>query len=263
MKQLKSLLAFALAALIPMVAHSAESSASAPDGESQIPSVDNESALYVPGHADWKMYNSVTSVISLGANFNTGGKMNAQWFGSRPDAAVQLNYRLIGYLSRHWGIYGDLGFSYYDDKDPHDSTIDNIMQAIGDKFFNGITKWHFTFGVGAAYRYETGRLQIVPRVGINMRFPTRKHKNKTHGTSSFKSERDLAWLCADTGFELGYRTSRLCSIVLDIDYSLPLQKSKFEYTQTNESETKSGYYKSHSFGNELTVSLGLKINLGK
>jgi len=255
MKKLSHLVIAALAVFTPSAAHCADTG---------ITLENSNQTEYIPGHEGWKMYDPFDIAITIGGNINTGGKMNAEWFGTRRDIAPQFNYRFTGFVSKHWGIYGDLGLTIYKtDGGFKSGVITDIAEAFADALFLGISNWHFSLGVGGAYRYATGRMQFIPRAGLNFRTPGNKTHKKSSGSTSWSTKCQTPWLCADTGIECGYRLSRLCSLILDVDYSLPLQQSKFRYTKESPSENKTECYKSHSWGNELTVSLGIKISMGK
>lgn len=256
MKPCSHLIIAIIAAFSPFAALSAMASENPgnPETDSEI--------TYVPGHEGWRMYEPFNLTLSVGANINTGGKKNCQWFGTRPAVAPQMNYRLTGFLTRHWGIYGDLGLSIYKTEDDLKSGLEEIFTGIADALFLGMSRWHLSFGLGGAYRYETGRFQLTPRAGLNLLLTSKEKRTLSNDEGKWKSERHSAWLCAETGVEFGFRMSRSCSLVLDVDYSLPLQDSKFTLTPQNNSSTEKATFKSRAWGNELTVSLGIKIGFG-
>lgn len=68
----------------------------------------------------------------------------------------------------------------------------------------------------------------------------------------------------NTGTSIGYRTSNLCSVILDINYRCPLQYCKATYTTTlPDLPPVTEVMKSRSWANDLSVSLGIQLHLGK
>ncbi|MDE6117235.1 MAG: hypothetical protein K2G33_06990 [Duncaniella sp.] len=231
--------------------------------KSQLQADTDSTATYVPGHESWRMYNPFDITLSIGANINTGGKKNSQWFGTRPAVVPQINYRVTGYISRHWGIYGDVGLSIYKTKDDLRTGFEDLMNGMADIMFMGVSRWHLSLGVGGAYRYESRRVHLTPRAGLNFRLTSSKERSYSNKEGDWESSKQLAWLCADTGVEIGYRISRGCSLILDFDYSLPLQDSKFHLTHTHNSTSDVNVYKSRAWGDEFTISIGVKFGTGK
>ncbi len=198
--------------------------------------------------------------FSIGPNFNTGGSDYPEYFGSRADVATQFDWRMSVGFARHWNAYLDIGLSFF--KIRTDDLSTNIAQALSDKLFPGLSKIKPAASIGIGYTAEMGRWQLMPRVGIGRMSAGGSEKTQTIEETTYKLEISRSSTFLTPGIAAGYRTSNLCSIILDVSYRCPLQDCKTTYTVTEPdltSTTKT--VNSRSWANDLSVSVGIQLHM--
>lgn len=202
-----------------------------------------------------------TMSLSVGPNFNTGGSDYPEWFGSRADVVTQFDWRMNVSFARHWCAYLDLGVSFF--KIQTDDLGENIAAAIIDKFlFPGLSKIKPSISTGVTYIAEKGRWQFMPRAGIGWMSAGNSNKTKTIDGKEYRLEINRSPMFFNVGTSLGYRTSNVCSVILDINYRCPMQSCKATYTTTASNlPPVTGTMKSRSWTNDLSVSLGIQFQL--
>lgn len=198
--------------------------------------------------------------FSLGPNFNTGGNDYSEWFGSRADVATQFNMRMNVAFARNWFAYFDLGLSFY--KVQTDDLVQNIGDALLDELFPGLSKIKPSVALGVSYIVEKNRWQLMPRAGIGWMSAGSSDKSETIAGKTTRLEIDRTPMFFNAGTSIGYRTSNKCSVILDVSYRCPMQSCKAIHTTTlpNASPviiTK----KSHSWANDLSVSIGIQLQM--
>lgn len=198
--------------------------------------------------------------FSIGPNFNTGGSEYPDYFGTRSDVATQFNWRMSGAFTRHWAAYAELGMSFFRVKT--DDVVINIMEDLLSMMSLGLTKMKPSLGAGVTYIAEKGKWQFLPRVGIGW-----MSAGNSNGTTEIKGKESRLkinrspWF-ANAGASIGYRMSKVCSAILDVNYRHPLQACKATYTTQSPEEapviiTK----KSRSWANDLSVSVGIQVQM--
>ena len=138
----------------------------------------------------------------------------------------------------------------------------NIAQALGDKLFPGLSKIKPAASIGIGYTAEMGRWQLMPRVGIGRMSAGGSEKTQTIEEATYKLEISRSSTFLNPGIAAGYRTSNLCSIILDVSYRCPLQDCKTTYTVTEPdltSTTKT--VNSRSWANDLSASFGIQLHM--
>lgn len=202
-----------------------------------------------------------TMSLSVGPNFNSGGSDYPEWFDSRADVVTQFDWRMNISFARHWCAYLDLGVSFF--KIQTDDLGENIATAVVDKFlFPGLSKIKPSISTGITYIAEKGRWQFMPRAGIGWMSAGNSNKTKTIDGKEYRLEINRSPMFFNVGTSIGYRTSNICSVILDINYRCPMQSCKATYTTTASNlppvtET----MKSRSWTNDLSVSLGIQFQL--
>lgn len=200
--------------------------------------------------------------FSIGSNFNTGGSDYAEWFGSRADVVTQFDWRMNISLYRQWCAYLDLGISFFNIQT--DNLGENMASAVIDKLLPGLSKIKPSISTGITYVAEKGKWQLMPRAGIGWASAGNSNKTKSADGKIYQLEIDRSPLFFNTGASIGYRTSNLCSLLLDINYRCPLQDCKATYTTTlPDLPPVTEVMKSRSWANDLSVSLGIQLQLGK
>ena len=102
---------------------------------------------------------------------------------------------------------------------------------------------------------EIGRWQLMPRVGIGRMSAGGSEKTQTIEDTTYKLEISRS--------SAGYRTSNLCSIILDVSYRCPLQSCNTTYTVTEpDLPSVTETVKSRSWSNDLSVSVGIQLHMG-
>ena len=198
--------------------------------------------------------------FSIGPNFNTGGSEYPDYFGTRSDVVTQFNWRMSGAFTRHWAAYAELGMSFFRVKT--DDVVNNIMEDLFSMMSLGLTKMKPSLGAGVTYIAEKGKWQFMPRVGIGwMSAGNSNSTTETNGKESRLKINRSPWF-ANAGASIGYRMSKVCSAILDVNYRHPLQACKATYTTQSPEEapviiTK----KSRSWANDLSVSVGIQVQM--
>lgn len=199
--------------------------------------------------------------FSIGPNFNTGGNDYSEWFGSRANVATQFDWRMNVSFARHWCAYLDLGISFF--KIQTNDLGENIAEALMDKFlFPGISKIKPSISTGITYIAEKGRWQFMPRAGIGLTSAGNSNKTTSIGEKTYQLKINRSCMFFNTGASLGYRTSNLCSIIFDINYRYPMRSCRATYTTTvSDLPPVAETMKSRSWANDLSVSLGIQLQL--
>lgn len=199
-------------------------------------------------------------ILSVGPNFNTGGHHNSQWFGLRQDVATQTDIRLNFGFHRHWSVYADLGITWYRWKS--DDLVENIGDALISILVPGFNRLHPSFSVGATYLTQVGPWQFMPHFGVGCLNVKNNHKTSEHKGVKTEIKREISPYYIESGFGVGFRTSRLCSLILDVNYRYPLESATLKLKRTEDGHTSVSKYKSDSWANDLTVSLGIQFQTG-
>lgn len=198
--------------------------------------------------------------LSIGPNFNTGGNDCPEWFGSRANVATQFDWRMNVSFARHWSAYINLGASFF--KVQTNDLGENIMTALADKLFPGLSKVKPSIGIGITYMIEKEKWQFMPRTGIGWMSAGSSNKTKTIDGKEYQLEIDRSPMFFNMGASIGYRTSNLCSVILDINYRYPMQSCKAIYTTTlSDLPPVIETMKSRSWANDLSISLGIQFQL--
>jgi hypothetical protein len=110
---------------------------------------------------------------------------------------------------------------------------------------------------------EIGRWQLMPRVGIGRMSAGGSEKTQTIEDTTYKLEISRSSTYLNPGISAGYRTSNLCSIILDVSYRCPLQSCNTTYTVTEpDLPSVTETVKSRSWSNDLSVSVGIQLHMG-
>ncbi len=202
-----------------------------------------------------------TFAISLGPNFNTGGSQSAEWFGSRPATAMQMDIMMNLAIVRRLSLYLDLGITFFEirqqsaDKDP--------VAAIIGELFSPVSSMKPSAAAGLAYTISVERWRIIPRAGIGVISMGSYHKSSTVGDTTKRLDKDISPMFVNAGVSAGYRLSRLCTLFLDASYRCPVQRATATYTLTRpDTPAETLNATSRSWGNDLTLSLGVKFHIG-
>lgn len=199
--------------------------------------------------------------LSVGPNFNTGGQQNSALFGYRQDVVTQINCRFNIGFHRNWNIYTDLGFSIYRIKSEDYTFGDKLMEI----FVPGFNKIHPSFSLGASYLTQIGRWQFMPRLGagcINIR---NRNTRKEYNGVKTNVRKEISPYFIEGAVGIGFRTSRICSLIFDVCYHHPLESAEVTIKRTENDRTTIQSFKSDSWANDLTLAIGIQFqtNLSK
>lgn len=154
-----------------------------------------------------------------------------------------------------------IGLSFF--KIQTDDVWSNIAQTIGDKLFPGLSRIKPSASIGIGYMEEIGRWQLMPRIGIGRMSAGGSEKTQTIEDTTYKLEISRSSTFLNPGISAGYRTSNLCSIILDVSYRCPLQSCHTTYTVTEpDLPSVTETVKSRSWSNDLSVSVGIQLHMG-
>lgn len=197
----------------------------------------------------------ISMAFSIGGNFNTGSCGDQSLFPTRPDLCTQFDWRVNVAFARHWSAFMDLGMSFYKIK-PSDSFSDIVSDALVEMFLPGVSHIHPSIALGAAYVAQVNRWQFSPRLGFGWMHVKSYHKKQ----NSIDYEYKITPFYVNPAVSIGYRLSKVCSLILDVSYRCPLTASKGSITYgTGISNTEN--FKSHGWGNDLSISVGTQLNL--
>ncbi len=194
--------------------------------------------------------------ISIGPNFNTGGSDYPEWFGSRPQVVTQFDWRTSVAFARHWCAYINIGASFFGIQT--DNSGENIVTAFFDELFLGISKIKPSINAGISHLTEKGRWQFMPRAGIGVASTSNTKRTKKINGKEYKTEIDRSPIFFNAGTTIGYRTSNICSFIVDINYRCPIQSCKATYTILDTPPV-TEIKKSRSWANDLSISVGLQV----
>ena len=195
--------------------------------------------------------------LSMGTNIDLSSLSQEQKsvFEERPLSVFQITMRPSYYFSRHWGTYVDLKLNFFRFND---------MERVVDVLMPGLSKLKPALSLGGTYRYEHGSWQIQPRLGVGIvEYGGNKSKVKTNGKETIQKRTGGMW-CVDAGVSAAYRTSKVCSIFLDISAMLPFTPAKYTKTTTVDDVTTRYKVDTYTWGRSMNISLGIRLQtLGK
>lgn len=201
-----------------------------------------------------------TMALTFGPDFNPGATSVPEPFGRRPQVAPEFGFR-IGYpLRHHWSAFFDLGLTFYPMK------TDNLAEAIGTALANailpGFGSVHPSVSAGVFHLSQFGRFLLIPRAGIGWMHVKKGtgYPFKTDGTR-VTIARNISSPTVNLGISAGYRTSRVCSLIVDAAYACPLRSSTATVTTVSGNSTETLRYTSRTWGNDITVSVGIQFNV--
>ena len=198
--------------------------------------------------------------LNLGTNFNTGGNRHREVFGMRPDVCPQFDLRIHYPVSHGWSVFFNVGLSIYPMKT--DNLLEGISTALANVLLPGFGSIHTSYTLGGSYLLQHGRWIAIPRAGIGW-----YHVKKGTGSpftadgSSITIDRNITTPVLNPGISAGYRTSSICSLILDISYRCPLRASTATVTTVRDKTTVVSRFTSRSWGNDLTVAAGIQFQM--
>lgn len=198
--------------------------------------------------------------FNLGTNFNTGSNGNQSIFPKRPDAATQFNWMMHYSFTPHWSVFTDFGFTYYR-LEPFDF-MDAVVDVLVDTFLPGINRIHPSVAIGSAYKINFGRFQLMPRAAFGWMSISSRDKTKSKNGTTVNYKYNLNPPFFNPGASIGYRTSKILSLQLDISYRCPLKSTTATLTTTKDGVTDVQKFKTRGWGNDLSVSFGILLQMG-
>lgn len=202
----------------------------------------------------------LTIALSAGPNFNLGGSHGAEWFGTRPAAAMQFDLMMNLRIINRWSAYLDLGITFFETRGGSgNDTIGDLLA----KLFSPVSRMKPSVGIGLACTLPLGRWEIAPRAGVGIFSAGAQNKTKTVGNTTERFEKEISPLYVNAGAGAGYRLSRLCTLFLDASYRCPVQRATAAYTVSRPgtpAETVTAT--SRSWAHDLSLSAGVKFHIG-
>lgn len=201
----------------------------------------------------------LTIALSAGPNFNLGGSHGAEWFGSRPAAAMQFDIMMNLRIVNRWSAYLDLGITFFETRGGGNDAIGAIL----GKLFSPVSRMKPSAGIGLAYTLPLGRWEIAPRAGAGIFSAGSQNKTKTADDTTARFEKEISPLYVNAGVGAGYRLSRLCTLFLDTSYRCPVQRATATYTLTRpDTPAETVTATSRSWAHDLSLSIGVKFHIG-
>ncbi len=190
--------------------------------------------------------------LSTGINLDLSSLNQEQKtaFDKRPVSVCQITIRPSYYFSRHWGTYVDLRLNLFRFND---------MERLVDVLMPGLSKLKPTLSLGGSYRYGHGPWQIQPRLGVGIvEYGHNSSKLKANGKETLRKRRGSMW-SVDAGASVAYRTSKICSIFLDLSAIQPFTPAKYSKTTTVDGVTTRHKVDTYSWGRSMSISLGFRF----
>lgn len=212
----------------------------------------------------------LTVSVTYGRSINTGGNDNEYWFGRQPGNHGELGIQLSYLFINHCGIFADMYFS----------AGGNWVPPIDIEWMNAEScgpVGSMGMGVGLMYRFENYRWQFFARTGIGScsidnaddlfhNITEENNDSKTIITEVLEARRLTCPSYVNFGITGGYRLTHELSIVLDVNYRYPYTSSTViisRKTWPSEDEPSQvinqQMYHSRSWGNNITISLGFRV----
>ncbi len=201
-----------------------------------------------------------------GRCINTGGNDNEYWFGRQNDNRGEFTIRATGMFSHHWGVFGEMTFGSGGEEWTPPIEGDWYYEVMCGNVFDT-----FGMGIGMMYRYEYKRWQLFARIGTGFcnidgqaKYQLLDEESDEQTSDSYNSvlhaERFTRPVYVNFGITGGYRISRVCSVIFDVNYRYPYTSSKVYIipelgNDTYEPKT----YTSRSWGNNITFSIGVQL----
>ncbi|WP_300805073.1 hypothetical protein [uncultured Duncaniella sp.] len=228
----------------------------------------------------------IIMTLTFGKCINMGGHENSEWLGRRRGQTNELDWRFAYFFLRHWGMYVDCaiyGSSIASDCGPL------LEKQLGTKFHQddecGAIFAGAIAGIGITYRMEWNRWQLLLRggigtIGMNDSWTSTRDYDLTDDPGYDRWEMPYTrWECnrylspsfLNGGLTIGYRMSRVFSVILDINYRHTVGEkaymclTKYEYAHTEDDfEPRELIHfdkSSRAWGRDLTVSIGLQLQV--
>ncbi len=213
-------------------------------------------ACFVSAYASkpYTCYQKDLFTLDLGAGTNIDLSSLSQEqktiFEKRPMSVFQITMRPSYYFSRHWSAYVDfrLNFFRFNDKE---RLVDILMP--------GLSKLKPELSLGGTYRYEHGPWQIQPRLGVGIvEYGHNNSKVQAGGKETVQKRTGDMW-SINAGVSAAYRTSKVCSIFLDLSTMQPFTPAKYSKTITVDGNTARYKVDTYTWGRSMSISLGLRL----
>lgn len=171
-------------------------------------------------------------------------------FEKRPLSVFQITMRPSYYFSRHWGTYVDLRLNFFRFND---------KERLVDVLMPGLSKLKPALSLGGTYRYEHGPWQIQPRLGGGIvEYGHSNSKVKANEKETIQKRSGSMW-SIDAGISAAYRTSKVCSIFLDLSAMQPFTPAKYSKTMTVDGTTTRYKVETYTWGRSMSISLGIRL----
>lgn len=210
--------------------------------------------------------------VTAGTNIDlihSSSNPESKLLGSRPDVVPVFGSRVTWLFSNQTGVYAKLRFNLYKSKRSEynqQGIIEEVLETIFlDHIFFPVSRLYPSLDAGIIYRFEQDRWKIHPGIGFGVMgyLPdsessrTRK-ENNSELSVSYKQHALPIFL--NMGLSTRYSISRISSLILDINFQQPLQKSYAELiTHTDGVETDRKSYRTSTAGRNLNISIGYGI----
>ncbi len=178
-------------------------------------------------------------------------------FEERPFVATSVHLRPSYFGGKHWGGYADFGFNFFRFND---------TERLFDVLMPGLGKLKPSLTVGATYRLESSRVQFHPRLGVGFLCYGSHSTARTFVTNdvtyTMRNKLSGNMFGLDAGVSAAYRISRICAIVLDVNFFQPIESGRVTrsvYEGESETPIDSRKIKSTTWGRTMNVSLGIRF----
>jgi hypothetical protein len=209
--------------------------------------------------------------ITAGANIDmirSGSSPESKLLGSRPNIVPVVGMRLTWLFSDRIGAYAKLHYNLYKSEKTEyaqSSIIGEILEVLADHLFFPASRLYPSLDAGVVYRLEQDKWKIHPGIGIGyIRYLPDNNSSRTwlkdesEETISYKQRASPIFL--NMGLSTRYLVSQRGSLVLDINFQQPLQKSYAELTTRIDGvETDRKSYRTSTVGRNINVSIGYGI----
>ncbi len=210
--------------------------------------------------------------LTIGKIIHTGGDPGVPYFGHRKSVNTEVSLRLAGFFNKYIGAYGSMAFCGVPWKDRWKPGDGYDLEVDDDPMAMSITS---LIQGGVIFRYEIRRWQLYTRLGLGARgmacdtyYYYKLHLNGDvdYDSDHIRTKLIVRPFAVVGGLTVGYRLSRVVSLVLDVDYRYRIGNADdmviekiLDGEDGEEIMLERSVHKTKVFGKELSVRLGFQF----
>ncbi len=205
--------------------------------------------------------------VKVGANIDlisSSSLSEPELFDLKPKVVPVTGLRLTYLFSKKVGVYARFQVNIYKcNKSEYypSGFVDDMMEGLVDAFFPLPSLIHPALDIGVIYRFEQNRWKVHPGVGIGYMtyLPNRdlsKSVEKDGIRCNLSYKQQASSLLVNFGLSTRYLISNNGSLLLDINFQQPLQKSSAELIVSTDQVYNKMFYETSTAGRNINISIG-------